>query len=332
MASQPVASAVLRHLAAALRGPEPAWWLKTAKAWESRRFVAWSESWGLFLAALHFEALNDAENPLVPYFPSCGGTGEADPAPALADFLAAPPDTFFENLRFRHRRGFSLTRSGLWESPAVLFFQAERGLPYYLVEVNAGAGLNLVADLLRPPGGFDSDLVAARVGLDPDPLLVEDIVQRRWLTACALPDDLAAIGELDEAVDLLLERKSKDAALVQLAACAPEAAAGFIAENIPADDPDCGLLVLNMATTARMTDADYEKYKLAMAAALKPWGDRGLWMEIESVRGELYSSTYQCRLHRLRGEALSQHVMATIDFNAAKVDFDMEAIGKFLAV
>jgi hypothetical protein len=331
MALQPVTSALLRHLAADLRKADPAWWLKTAKAWEDRRFVAWSEAWGLFLTAVHFEALSDENNPLVPYFPSCGGTDEADPSPALAEFLAAPPDSFFENLRCRHRRSYSAARANLWISPCILFFQVERGLPYYLVEVNAGAGLNLVGDLTRPAKGFDSDLIAARIGLDPDPLLIEDIVQRRWLTAGALPDGMASIRELDEAADLLLELKSKEAAFVQLAACAPEEAAGFITANIPADDPDCGLIVLNMATTVRMTDADYEKYKLGMAAALKPWGDRGLWMEVESVRGELYSSTYQCRLHRLVGPTLSQHVMASIDFNAAKVDFDMEATGKFLA-
>lgn len=331
MAALPVTSALLCQLAAELRRGEPAWWQKTAQAWEGRRFVAWSEAWGLFLAAVHFEALHDVDNPLVPYFPSCGGTDEADPAPALAEFLAAPPDSFFENLRARHRRSFSLARSGLWVSPAALFFQARGGLPYYLVEVNAGAGLNLVGDLTHPAKGFDPDLVAARVGLDPDPLLIADIIQRRWLTACAPPDGMAAVAELDAAADLLLKRQSRDPSFVQLAACAPEAAAAFIAENVP-PEPDCGLLVFNVATTARMTDADYEAYKAAMAGMLKPWRDRGLWMEVESVRGELYSSTYQCRLHRLEGEVLKQHVMTAIDFNDARVDFDMEATEKFLAV
>ena len=77
-----------------------------AKAWDKRRFVAWSEAWSLYLSALHFAALSDAECPLVSYFPSCGGTAEADPSGALAKFLADPPTSFFERLKSSHRRNY----------------------------------------------------------------------------------------------------------------------------------------------------------------------------------------------------------------------------------
>lgn len=331
-AALPVTSSLLNHLLEALKKGDPAWWVATQKAWEKRKFVSWSEAWGLFLTGVHYEALRDEENPLVPYFPSCGGTDEADPAPAFAEFLKAPPVTFFENLASRHRRNYSASRSGLWLSPAALFFQGKRGLPYYLVEVNAGAGLNLIADDTRPAKGFNSGLIAARIGLDPDPLPLEDISHRRWLTASATPDSTTAIAELDAAADLLLAHQAEEAAFVQLAACAPDAAPAFIAKNIPADDADAGILVYNMATTARMNDSDYEKYKLGMLEMLRPWGDRGLWVEVESVRGELYSRTFQARVHRVVDGTLRQHIMASLDFNANKAEYDIKATGEFLAL
>lgn len=335
----PVTSAVLRWTAEQLKRGDPPWWKAMAKAWDKRVFVAWSEAWGLYLTALHFEALNDAECPLVPFFPSCGGTAEADPSTALARFLAAPPPSFFENLRGRHRRTFVAARSVLWMSPAMLFFQ-RRGLPYYLVETNAGAGLDLTADILfKNAGGdpkskknvFDSSLIAARIGLDPQPLDLSDLVQRRWLTAGIWPDDVAAIGQLDDSIDIVQNRAKDEAAFIQLAPCPPEKAAAFIAKNIPADDPDVGLLLFNMGTTVRMTDAEYAAYSSAIGTTLKAWGDRGLWVEVENVRAETFSTTYQIRAHRIVDGALRTFIMASFDLETAKHVYS-EASPTFLAV
>ncbi len=312
----PVTSSILRWTAGRLQLGEPAWWSRVAKAWEKRTFVAWSEAWSLYLACLHLEALSDAKCPLVPYFPSCGGTAEADPAGALARFLESPPPSFFENLRSRQRRTYIASRAAMWTAPAVLFFQ-RRDLPYYLVEVNAGAGVNLAADLARPAKDFDSELVAARVGLDERPLQTEDILDRRWLTACLWPDDLVAIAELDAALDKIAERTRSEAAFLQLAACPPAKAAAFVAKNVPADDPETGLLIYNMGTTVRMSDADYAAYAAGMAAMLQGWGDRGLWVEVESVRGETYSTTLQLRAHRILGGQLRSLVMASVDMDKA---------------
>ena len=327
----PVSSVILRWTADQLKRGDPPWWKHVVKAWEKRQFVAWTEAWSLYLTALHFEALNDADCPLVPFFPSCGGTAEADPSPALARFMAAPPKTFFENLRDRHRRTYVRPRSILWTAPASLFFERKRGLPYYLVETNAGAGLNLAADVVLKPKGFASDLISARVGLDPQPLEVSDIVHRRWLTAGIPPDALKAIGELDGAIDLVQKRAREDAAFIQLVTCPAEKAGAFIAKNIPADDPDVGLLLFNMGTTVRMTDAEYGVYAQGVAATLKNWGDRGLWVEVESVRGETYSSTFQLRVHRIVEGTLRTFLMASFDLERAKHVYS-EASPQFLEV
>lgn len=316
----PVTGAVLRWTAEQLRKGEPPWWKWVAKAWEKRSFVAWSEAWSLYLTALHFEALSDADCPLVPFFPSCGGTAEADPAPALARFLAAPPPTFLENLKSGHRRTFIQGRASLWMPAAMLFFQ-RRNLPYYLVGVNAGAGLDLCPDLYGPAKGFDSELIEARVGLDAKPLAVEDIADRRWLTAGIWPDNLEAIAQLDAAIDKVQAACRESATFLQLAACDAAKAPAFIAKNVPHDDPETGLLVFNMGTTARMNDADYGTYAAGMAAALKPWGERGLWVEVESVRGETYSTTLQLRAFRLLGGQLKGAILASIDLDTLKHQF-----------
>lgn len=312
---------ILRWTAEQMKKGETPFWKYFAKAWEKRQFVAWSEAWSLYITALHFEALNDADCPLVPFFPSCGGTAEADPSPALARFFSAPPKTFYENLRDRQRRPYSQARSYLWVSPAMLFFQRKRGLPFYLVEANSGAGLNLAADVVNTAAAknsFDSSLVAARVGLDPQPLDVSDLVQRRWLTACVFPDDLASIGELDAAIDAVQGRAKDDASFIQLASCTPDKAAAFISKNVPSDDPDVGLLIFNMGATVRMTDPDYAAYSASIAGILKDWGDRGLWVEVESVRGETYSTTLQVRAHRLVSGSLRSLLMASFDLQASK--------------
>ncbi len=319
---------LLRWTADQLKRGDPPWWAHIAKAWEKRPFVAWTEAWSLYLTALHFEALNDAKCPLVPFFPSCGGTAEADPSPALARFLSAPPKSFFENLRVRQRRTYVQPRSVLWTAPASLFFQ-KRGLPFYLVETNAGAGLNLAADVVLKPKGFDSDLISARVGLDPQPLETTDILQRRWLTAGIWPDNLIGIGQLDATIDVVQKRAREDGSLIQLAQCPPEKAGAFIAKNIPSDDPDVGLLLFNMGTTVRMTDSEYASYAQGVAGTLKAWGDRGLWVEVESVRGETYSSTFQLRVHRVVEGTLRTFLMASFDLEAAKHVYS-EASAQFL--
>jgi hypothetical protein len=324
----PVTSAILRWTADQLKRGDPAWWKPIAKAWEKRTFVAWTEAWSLYLTCLHFEALSDAECQLVPYFPSCGGTAEADPSVALARFLAAPPPSFFENLKSGQRRTYIAGRAGMWAAPAMLFFQ-RRDLPYYLVEVNSGAGVNMAADLIHEIKGFDSALISARVGLEPRPLQSEDMQDRRWLTAGIWPDNLSAITELDEALEKIAKRTRNEAAFLQLVACPPEKAAAFVTKNIPSDDPEVGLLIFNMGTTVRMSDADYAAYSASMAAMLKGWGERALWVEVESVRGETYSTTTQLRVHRILGGQLRSLVMAGVDLEQSTYQFS-EASGVFL--
>ncbi len=329
LADLPVTSAIFRYLVAELKKGNPPWWQKTLKAWEGRRFVQWSEAANLFLTCIHFEALDDAENPLVHFFPSCGGTAEADPSPALAKFLKDPPASFYEHLKGGERRYYSAGAGSLWRTAASLSFQP-RGLPYYLVEVNAGAGLSLLADVLIPDANFRPELVEARIGFDSAPLLVDDIGQLRWLTAAIFPDQAPVIKSLDRAITALRQSRGRDDSIVQLVKCETSLAPKYIAKNIPADDEEVGLLVYNYMTTSKMPDADYQAFYGEMLAMLKPWGDRGLWLEVENVRGETFSTTLQFRLHRVVDGVLATHEMGRADFGAKKDVLDKEGSLKFL--
>lgn len=330
MQGSPVTSALLRHAADALNAGEPAWWKRLEKAWQKRTFTAWTEAWTLLMAAVHHDALGDAKNPLVPYFPSCGGTAEADPSTVFARYLADAPDSVFERLKSGQRRVFEPNRAKLWMTPAAAYFQ-RRKMPYYVVQVNAGSGLDLAIDLLYPQPAFGSSLIAARIGLDPAPLDLSDIDHRRWQTAALMPEELAAIAELDRCTEVLLDRQRREPNFVQLASCPTEKAPAFIVKNIPPDDPDVGLLVLNMGVTVRMTDAEYRKFHAQMAEALAPWTGRALWFEVEHVRGEVYSTTYQALIHKPAGGEFEEHTMLRLDFASQKVSFDAAAVQAFLA-
>jgi hypothetical protein len=335
--ARPVTAALLRHLAESLRRGEPDWWKRAQKSWESRTFAHWTEAWTLLLTAVHADVLSDADSPLAPYFPSCGGTAEADPSTVFERYLKDLPREFFEQLRRGHRRTFVPTRAAVWIPPASSYFQ-RRGLPYYLVEINSGGGLNLAADLyssLLPPKVFAADLIAARIGLEPQPLQLEDIEHRRWLTASHFPDSVIEIRGLDHVIDLVAKRMREEAAFIQLAPCDTEMAPAFIAKNIPSDDDDVGLFVFNMATTSRMTDAQYQAFYADMAEMLKPWGNRGLWLEVENVRGEMYSTTFQGVLHRPDPAAptgLRSFVMVRYDLGTGQMSMDLPAGDRFLEV
>lgn len=279
----------------------------------------------LLLACIHFEALNEADNPLGPYLPSCGGTDEADPTAALAKFLADPAKSFYENLSEGRHWSFFPMRGFLWMMPAAYCF-VSRSLQFYLVEVDCGAGLNLVTDMLYPVKGFDPSFIATRVGLDAKPLEMPDIMHRRWVTACLMPDDVAGIQMLDRAADAVAEIRREDPSTLQLVPCPAAKALKFISKNIPADESDVGLLVMNQGVTGRMGDEDYGSYGKAVAETLAPWGDRGLWVEVEHVRGEMYSTTYQLRVHRIVDGSLCSAVLTTLDFENKRVTDHPEAL------
>lgn len=313
VAHLPVTSAILRHVADSLKAGDPPWWPPIAKAWRNRVFLHWTQAWGLLLSAVHYEALADAENPLVPYFPSCGGTAEADPVPAFEKFMKDPPATFFEWLARGYRIPYGTFGSQQWLVPAMRFFHMEeRFLPYYLVHINAGAGFALIADYLNPHPSFDHNHIAARIGLETYPLDVRDLLHRRWLTASVEPDNVEALASLDKQADKLIGLLEKDPNYVQLVPCGHAVAPDYLAANIPLEE-DVGLMLFSVGVTAALPDEMAKAYELRMAQMMAPWKNRALWLDIEPVRGELYSTTFQARLCRVTPGGPAWQLLSTID-------------------
>ena len=326
----PVTTSLLRQLSDALRKGEPPWWPGVQKAWDKREFAPWEHPWAMFLACIHFEVLSDERSPLVPYFPSCDGADEGVPPKAFEKFMAQLPPSFFANLASGQVRLYDKALAPLWIGSAALFFQ-RRKLPFHLVEIDAGAGLNLAADKLFAQERCTSDLVAARIGLDSRPLSLQELDDRRWLTALFLPDQMGLIAKLDQAMEKVRKLQRRDADFIQLFHCPAEAAPEFIAKNVPAGGDGTGLLLLNVGTTGRMKDAEYAAYVAGMTRTMRPWRDRALWVEVETPRGVLFPAEYQMRVHRLVEGELRQHLMASVDFVDKEVVYDLMESAKFLA-
>lgn len=312
-AGLPLTESLLTQTAERLKGGDPAWWRNISSVWEKRAFAHAGEAAGLYLTALHYEALRDAAGPLAPNFPSCGGAPGENLPLDLGKFLNAPPRSFFDNLRDRSRRFYLDSLSALWMGPALHYFQHKRAMPFYLVDIETGAGLTLAADVLAGEPSFDSGLVAARIGLDRNPIDPTWLDDHRWLTASIAPDSTDLIARLDASVAALKEQLSADPDFIQVVPVEPAGAAEFIARSIPADDPAVGLLVTNSFVTSRMNDPEYAAYAASLSKTLAKWGDRGLWVEIENSREADEAKTVQLRLHRFTGGALRSLVMAQVE-------------------
>lgn len=313
LSNEAVSGAILRFLAEDLKRGEPEWWRETAKAWSGRRFGGWMEAWRLFLTAMHYEALKDPKSALVPYFPSCGGTAEADPARGVVRFLAEAPDSFFQSLERSQAHPFGgWFLSSAWTRAAALFFEL-RDLPFYLVDLNAGGGIDLAADLWAPSSRLQEGLVAARIGLGQPALAVEDISHRRWLTAGILPEQSGLIAEFDRAADTVHDGKGRDPAFVQLVDCPLASTPAFVQKNIPADDAGVGLLVFNVLTTQNLTDASYAQFARQVHLLGRAWGDRFLWVEVELNRGEAFPTACQIRASKIVGQDMAGQLIVSID-------------------
>ena len=86
-----------------------------------------------------------------------------------------------------------------------------------------------------------------------------------------------------------------------------------------------------MGVTVRMTNEEYKAFHGAMAKMLKPWGERGLWLEVERQRGDPYSTKYQAVLHKPSGAGFDDFVMLRFDAATRDLAFDVDAADRFLS-
>jgi hypothetical protein len=189
----------------------------------------------LLLAAMHASLLRNPSHPLAAWYRSCDGTRSPDDS-ALASAVDALLNERHNEILALVETGATQTnepgRSAVLV-PALAAVHANVRRPIGLVEVGASAGLNLRldnyqytyqfaesalatgpsnapvhirCDMTRSESRFDPttlrDLtIGSRVGVDLNPLDVNDEAQSRWLRALVWPDEVARFQRLSAAIE-----------------------------------------------------------------------------------------------------------------------------------
>ena len=177
----------------------------------------------LLLAAVHDLLLGGAEHPLAAWYPTVSGRlpPGGDVFPVFRSFIDVHRDEILDALRTRSTQTNEPNRSALW-SVAVRAAAADRpDVPLALVELGCSAGLNLLFDrygydwgatgspddrLRCVVRGDDSPLrrplppIATRIGIDREPVALDDPRGLRWLKACLWPEQMDRHRRFDAAV------------------------------------------------------------------------------------------------------------------------------------
>jgi hypothetical protein len=183
----------------------------------------------LLLAAVHDLVLGSPDHPLAPVY---AGESDADAGPLFVDLCLDRRVELLELLATRQVNTNEVGRAAII-GPALTTVAARFGAPLGHIDVGCSAGLNLFCDRYRldygpagATGPADAPVVvtcdvvagaapiapvlpevAARVGLDRDPVDLDDPAQVRWQLACAWPDT----GRLRRTKLALDEARGRDA-------------------------------------------------------------------------------------------------------------------------
>lgn len=307
----PVYQALCAALARDLRSGKTQWPSRLFDSWKGRSFTTWYEAPLVLLNSIHLQVLK--QDPTLPGL-----------APkAVLPWLEAAPPAFWEGLKGRYLQTNEAGRAPGWMLPATVAFLGQR-LPFHLVDMGTSAGLTLIGDYLDrdwvlqnplgeavpPPERFDSMPypILSRSGLDRRPLRLADREDRLWLKACIWPDDAARHLRFEKTVELFLQL-SKDSGGPKLFGCAFAEMPAWVAAHIP-PHPEEGLLLYNSQAADFLTDAEYAGFKAGILETLRPWGERGLWVELEMPRG-VKDAFHELRAHRMRDGKLETGVLGT---------------------
>ncbi len=180
----------------------------------------------VLFAAVHALLRHYSEHPLSAYYASLGGTKPADEAAGwlLREFCLAHREELLPVIRTRLTQTNEVRRCAVL-LPAFANVARETGRPLSLIEIGPSAGLNLlfdryqyrygdlrVGDVASPVildcepksdlGALQIPAVAARSGIDINPLDVRDDEDVEWLRALLWPEHLDRLALLNAALDI----------------------------------------------------------------------------------------------------------------------------------
>ncbi len=187
---------------------------------------------------MHLLILRGAQHPLTRFYPTAGGAGSPDsedPYPDFRDFVRAHRAAIEPLIASRVTNTNEVGRSALLHA-GFRAIAAQAGAPLALIEIGPSAGLNLIWDRygvryakdgvvaaavnadaplvidceLRgdgvPPTG-PQPKIASRVGLELNPVDLDDADDRDWLRALIWPDQVSRLERLDRAIALFAAEK-----------------------------------------------------------------------------------------------------------------------------
>jgi hypothetical protein len=184
------------------------------RAWRTRSFPSFFERPLLILAALRADALEEeTRHPLYAALAAPTPDPEVVTTEAVAISLARDRLGVWSTMTTRRVQTNDTSRAVSWLWPAFLAGCGGKGRPLALMDIGAGAGLNLIADRLPPiwsdlatgqPIPCATDLNAvARIGFDVRPLSVQRDDDVRWMRACIWPGETERLARFEAGVQAL---------------------------------------------------------------------------------------------------------------------------------
>jgi hypothetical protein len=262
------------------------------RAWCSRSFPTFYERPLLLLAALRADAL--AEGPEHPLYaalalpqPNAGIINQETVLAALArDRLGV-----WSIMTTRRMQTNDPTRAVAWLWPAALAGCGGGKRPLALIDIGAGAGLNLVGDQLQPDWldaesgevipcatGLDTLL---RIGFDSRPLSVHNTDDVQWMRACIWPGDTARLERFEAAV-AALQAAALQPRQPQIERLTASLVPGRVATLAATLNADTFVLAYQTLVAGYMEAGERDSYRQAMLELLlRRTRCSTLWVELE---------------------------------------------------
>lgn len=262
------------------------------RSWRTRSFPTFYERPLLILAALRFDALEEGtRHPLHAALAAPTPDPEVVTTDNVATSLGRDRLGVWSTMTTRRVQTNDTSRAIAWLWPAFLAGCDGARRPLALIDIGAGAGLNLIADQLPP---IWSDLATgngipcamrvntvARIGFDSRPLNIRRDDDVLWMRSCIWPGDTERLARFESGVKVLRAAATGASrpVLERLTASLVPERLEDLASNVPE-----GTFLLAYQTILRgyLEVAERENYRQGMLEFVsRQTAGRAMWVELE---------------------------------------------------